>query len=130
MVQMAHWCYRVLYTKIAQEHGCFQRNNNINNNNNSSSINGSSNSKTTVHELTTSKPSQTSFSTTIGAQTNVSTESSFLDGNADTTTDVEEYVCHQEFKTHSYLVVSLRFWLEGVLLMITGKWETQGHFIC
>ena len=43
--------------------------------------------------------------------------------------NTENFTCHQDYKTHTSIVVGLKFWLEGVTLSITGAFGLFGNLI-
>jgi hypothetical protein len=70
------------------------------------------------------RPSEESITSSIS----INDESSPTNFPSDTFTDqaasdelVEEaFTCHQKYTTHTQFVVDVKFWLEGVLLSLTG----------
>ena len=41
----------------------------------------------------------------------------------------ENFTCHQNYSTHTSFVVGIKFWLEGVVLSVTGAFGMIGNLI-
>ncbi len=100
-VDRSHWCYRTVYAK-------FHRNRQQGQQCLDSSANRKQAPMSSTESYTTLTPTTASIP---GIQS----------PNKSSPTGEEEFECHELFDTHSHVIVKLRFWLEGVLLSLTGK---------